>query len=337
MTSPAPRPLLDNQGRRYRKLRISVTDRCQFRCVYCMPAGPSGGAWLPKTSLLSYEEIAAFVAMAAEQFGVDDIRLTGGEPLLRRDLDRLLALLRPIAGIRRIALTTNGVLLPEQLPCLLAAGLDAVTVSIDSLDAERFARLSGGGDLAAVLRGIEALAAAPLEKKLNTVVVGGQNDDEIVALLEFGRRLNLELRLIEYMPFGAPWGWDAVVTQKQMLTAIGERLGPVVPVAAPSGSTSRRWALPQWGNYIFGVIPTMDETLCDECDRLRLTADGRILNCLFDQKGVTIKDELRRGDVAEVIAKVRQHFANKGPGFLARRPEQPRHFVPLDHMHRVGG
>lgn len=331
-------PLVDDFGRHYRKLRISVTDRCQFRCLYCMPDGPSGGTWLPKQALLSYEEIAAFVTLAADTFGIDEVRLTGGEPLLRRDLAKLIGLLRAIPSVRRLALTTNGILLAEYLPQLVAAGLDAITVSIDSLDQTRFKYLSGGGDLATVLRGINALAKTQLEKKLNAVVIRSQNDDELTKLLQWAQNLNMELRFIEYMPFGSPWGWDAVVTQKQMLEIISTSLGPIQPIAVAAGSTSRRFSLPRLGGYTFGIIPTMDETLCSECDRLRLTADGRVLNCLFDQQGITIKDDLRRGNLATVVSSIHQHFAHKGPGYLARLPwQQPKQFVPLDHMHRVGG
>ena len=330
--------LHDDQGRVYRKLRLSVTDRCQFRCVYCMPEGPTGGNWLPKDRLLSYEEIGRFVTLLQGVYGIADIRITGGEPLLRRDLAKLVGNLRAVPGLHKLSLTTNGVLLPTALPDLAAAGLDAVTVSIDSLAPSRFQKLSGGGDLDAVLAGIDALAKCTdvAQKKLNAVIVRGENDDELEALVRFGAARRMEMRFIEYMPFGAPWGWDGVMTKTDMLAQIQKSFGALESLPVDHGSTSRRWRIPALDNYVFGIIPTMGETLCAECDRLRLTADGRVLNCLFDAEGVGIRDALRAEDDDAIRRAIELHMARKGVGFLAAN-RRTANIVPLDHMHRVGG
>jgi cyclic pyranopterin phosphate synthase len=328
-------PLADRHGRRHRKLRVSVTDRCQLRCRYCMPEGPSGGAWLPKGELLSFEEIARFVSWAAGH-GVDEVRITGGEPLLRRDLDRLIRVLGEIKGIRRIALTTNGLKLDEHIDALAAAGLDAVTISVDSLDAERFRRLTGSRLLADTLRGVHALAATPCIKvrKLNAVVLRGENDNEIPALIEFAAGLGMEMRFIEFMPFGEAWSPAAQVPMHEIVARVAAAFGPTEPIEVPRGSTSRRWRVPALGGATFGVIPTVSEPLCSECDRLRLTADGRVLHCLFDARGVGVRDALRTGDEQLLNTLVGAHFAAKGPGFLAERHTK---VLPLSHMHRVGG
>jgi len=304
-----------------------------MRCRYCMPDGPAG-AWLPREALLSYEEIARFTAIAAAH-GVTQVRVTGGEPLLRRALHRLVALVRAVDGIERIALTTNGVLLPRQLPALLQAGLDAVTVSIDSLDPEVFRRLSGGADVREVRAGIEAAAEHGVpERKLNAVLIRGENDGELEELIRYGRAVGAEMRFIEFMPFGTHWGPDAVVPMHEIVSRVEAALGPVAPISVPASSTSRRWYVPSI-DASFGVIPTMSETLCGHCDRIRLTAEGRVLNCLFDQRGSSVREALRANDAAAVAARLRGWVAAKGPGYLASRPQQD--FVALDHMYQVGG
>lgn len=326
--------LHDDSGRRYRKLRLSVTDRCQLRCRYCMPQGPVGG-WLPRADILAYEQLAAFAAIVAP-LGVRDVRLTGGEPLLRRGLTRLLALLRDIPEIERVTLTTNGILLPQQLAELTAAGLDGVTVSIDSLCPRAFAQLSGGAELAPVLAGVEALAASTIrERKLNAVVVRGINDNELPDLVRFAAARGMEMRFIEWMPFGAMWRAADVVRADEMVARVAAVLGPLTPIPVPQGSTAQRWRLGD--GTCFGVIPTLSGPLCGDCDRLRLSADGRFHNCLFDAAGVDVSAALRAGDATTVLATVRAHLLRKGPGYVAAQLKGSGGFVPLEHMHQVGG
>lgn len=326
------RELVDSHGRRPRKLRVSVTDRCQMRCRYCMPDGPADG-WLPRAEILDYEEIARFVEVSIG-LGIEEVRITGGEPLVRRELSRLVAQLVGLDGLRKVAITTNGLRLAEELPELLDAGLDGITVSIDSLVPERFRRMTGGTELGPVRAAIDALAASEAaERKLNTVLIRGENHDEIEALIRFGAERGIEPRFIEFMPFGAHWGPGAVVPMGEILDRVAAAFGLPEPLDVARGSTSRRWALPALDGATFGVIPTMSETLCGACDRFRLTADGRLLNCLFDARGVDVKGPLRTGGAADVRRALARAVAAKGPGYLAER----RDFVPLAHMHRVGG
>lgn len=324
------------EGRVYRKLRISVTDRCQFRCFYCMPDGPEAN-WLPREQMLSFEEIALAAEWLALR-GLREIRITGGEPLLRRGLPNLIALLKAVPGVERVSLTTNGLRLAEQFDELAAAGLDAINVSLDTLRSDRLERFAGVPDsLDRVLAGINRLSGSTTisGKKLNTVVVRGGNDDEIPEIVAFASALGLEARFIEFMPFGSRWGDELVVGVSEIVGRIEAAYGRVEALTVRPGSTSMRWRVPGLGaRATFGVIPTMSGTLCSECDRLRLSADGRVHRCLFDSQGFDVSAAIRAGDGAAFIADVERYLAGKGPGFLA---VQRNDIVPLRHMHSVGG
>jgi GTP 3',8-cyclase len=289
----------DTLQRPMRNLRISVTDRCNLRCAYCMPEAEY--VWLPQPHILRFEEIVALAEIFGE-LGVDRVRLTGGEPLLRRDLPVLVRLLAAVPSIRDLALTTNGVLLADQARPLREAGLRRITVSLDTLRPERFRELTRRDSLAEVLSGIEAAAGAGFESlKLDAVVMRGVNDDELFDLLEHARRVGAELRFIEYMDVGGAtrWSMEQVVSRAEMLARLAARLGPIEPVIETSSAPADRYRLVD--GTVFGVISSTTQPFCGSCDRSRLTADGMWYLCLYAQRGADLRRALREGMPREEI------------------------------------
>jgi GTP 3',8-cyclase len=289
----------DRFNRPLRSLRISVTDRCNLRCQYCMPEPDY--AWLPRESLLDFDEIAA-IAGAFTALGVDRVRLTGGEPLLRRELPELVRRLAGNPAIRDLALTTNGVLLAQHARALRGAGLHRITISLDTLRPDRFAAITRFDELPAVLAGIDAAAAAGFDAlKIDTVVMRDRNDDELPALLEFGRTLGAEVRFIEYMDVGGATHWspDAVVSQREMLSRLTERFGPIQPLPGRDSAPAERFLLPD--GTTFGIIASTTEPFCAACDRSRLTADGLWLLCLYAHGGLDLRHPLREGATREEL------------------------------------
>jgi cyclic pyranopterin phosphate synthase len=285
--------ITDVYQRPLRNLRISVTDRCNLRCAYCMPE--EDYVWLPREQILDFEEISTLADVFMD-VGVDKIRLTGGEPLLRRDLAALIRLLAAKPRLRDLALTTNGVLLGEQAPALQAAGLHRVTVSLDTLRPDRFAALTRRANHAQVLAGIGALAPAGFTgTKLDTVVMRDVNHDEPADLIEYGRTVSAEVRFIEYMDVGGAtrWSIDKVVSRAEMLTMLERRYGRIEPVVEESTAPADRYRLAD--GTIFGIISSTTEPFCASCDRSRLTADGVFYLCLYAQKGVDLRGPLRGG------------------------------------------
>jgi len=290
----------DTYGRQLRNLRISVTDRCNLRCAYCMPE--EDYVWLPRAEILHFGEVAALVDVFMD-LGVDKIRLTGGEPLLRRELPRLVRVLAAKPRLRDLALTTNGVLLAEHAGALKEAGLHRVTVSLDTLRPERFAVLTRRQSHAQVLEGIEAVTRAGFsETKLDTVVMRGVNDDELAALIEFGKRAPAEVRFIEYMDVGGAtrWSMEQVVGRREMLARLEARYGPIEPVAETSSAPADRYRLPD--GTVFGIIASTTAPFCSSCDRSRLTADGVWYLCLYAQRGIDLRGPFRRGARPEELA-----------------------------------
>jgi cyclic pyranopterin phosphate synthase len=320
---PSDRRLADSFGRRITDLRVGLTDRCNFRCVYCLP--DEHNDWIARRELLSYEEIEAIVRAAAA-LGVEKIRLTGGEPLLRRDLPVLVAKLARVDGIRDLALTTNGYLLPAMASDLAAAGLGRITVSLDSLRTGKFALMTGRDALARVLDGIDAARAAGLSPvKVNCVVIRGFNDDEVLAFAEFARSHALAVRFIEFMPLdGRPdWDRDQVVSGAEMLATLRSRYELVAVDPATASETARRYRFGDGAPGELGFITTITEPFCDGCSRLRLTADGRLRTCLFSRRSHDVKavvrsgatqDEIKRFIVETVRTKEAGHGINS-PGF----------------------
>jgi cyclic pyranopterin phosphate synthase len=312
----------DQHGRRIEYLRISVTDRCNFRCVYCMPQ--EGLPWLPKSDILSYEEITRIVEELAP-LGLRRLRITGGEPTIRPDLVQLVAMLREIPEIEDIALSTNGVRLPEMAVALRAAGLDRVNMSADSLRPDRIAEIARRKlDFDPVRSARAAEDAGLLPVKLNVVVMRGINDDEIEAFARLTREHPWHVRFIELMPVGdlRALTWEHVVPSDEILTRIGA-LGALTPAAGPprGNGPAAYYRLPDAAGSI-GVITPMTHTYCGSCNRVRLTADGRLRTCLFGDHEVNLRDPLRAG--VDLVPLYRQALAEK----------------PLEHQllqMRVGG
>lgn len=335
----------DKLNRPLKALRLSVTDRCNLRCAYCMPE--EDYVWLPREGLLDFREIERVCRLFVD-VGVDRLRITGGEPLLRRDLATLVASLAALPGVTEVALTTNGVLLAEHAESLARAGLARVTVSLDTLSPRTFANLTRKQDHGRVLDGIRAAKDAGLPLKLDTVVLRGVNDDELVDLLAFAHDHGAELRFIEYMDVGGATRWrpEQVLPRNEILSRIESRLGPVTDVGARGCSPAERFRLPE-GQH-FGVIPSVSAPFCSSCDRARLTADGHLFTCLYATRGVDLKSPLRGGATDDALrsmladvwgsredrgAELRREMAERVPLVPLRRLKQNPHL----EMHTRGG
>lgn len=295
--------LLDTFDRPLRSLRLSVTDRCNLRCHYCMPE--EDYTWLPRNTLLTFEEINVLVGLFTE-LGVDRVRLTGGEPLLRRDLPTLIRLIRQHAKIRDIALTTNGILLEEQGQALFDAGLHRVTVSLDTLKSERFKLLTRRDTFAQVLAGIQSVERFGFTGlKIDTVAIKGFNDDELVDLIEFGKSVKGEVRFIEYMDVGGAndWSMEKVLSRAEILLLLRKAYGPIEPLMEKSSAPAQRFVLSD--GTIFGIIPSTTTPFCATCDRSRLTADGFWYLCLYAKNGIDLREPLRMNDLEEVRNRIR--------------------------------
>ena len=290
----------DVHGRPLKNLRISVTDRCNLRCAYCMPEPEY--VWLARERILRFEEISRLVD-AFLVLGVDKVRLTGGEPLLRRDLEKLVAMLAEKQGIRDLAMTTNGLLLAEHAGALKRAGLSRVTVSLDTLRPERFRALTQREGHERVLAGIDAVRSAGFEHtKIDSVILAGTNDDELVDLVEFGKKVGAEVRFIEYMDVGGATRWspDAVRSGAEMLRALASAYGPIEPVLDEDSAPAQRFLLAD--GTVFGIIASTTAPFCGSCDRARLTADGMWYTCLYATEGLDLARPLRAGASAEELA-----------------------------------
>jgi cyclic pyranopterin phosphate synthase len=288
-----PSEILDTFGRPLKSLRLSVTDRCNLRCKYCMPEEEY--AWLPRDNVLTFEEMAA-VTESFTGLGVDKVRLTGGEPLLRRDVPRLVRLLFQNRKITDLALTTNGILLADQAQDLYDAGLHRVTVSLDTLRPDRFRALTRRDEHVRVLEGIQAaLRVGFTGLKLDTVAIRGFNDDELVDLVEFGKRVRAEVRFIEYMDVGGAtdWSMDQVLSRAAILDTLSRRYGRIEPVEEVSSAPAQRFLLPEGTS--FGIIPSTTTPFCAACDRSRVTADGMWYLCLYAKEGTDLRQPLRSG------------------------------------------
>lgn len=323
--------LKDTFGRVHRDLRIAVTDRCNFRCQYCMPE--EGMKWIPREGLLTFEEIERVASLLVARYDIDSIRLTGGEPTVRAKLPDLVAKLSKL-GVD-LAMTTNGVSLPLIAKDLRDAGLNRLNISLDSLDRDRFVELTRRDELDRVLEGIDAAIDAGFDPvKINVVLMNGINDDEIVDFAKFGRDKGVVVRFIEFMPLDADeqWGHDRVVPLADVVKAIDE-VYPLEPITRTSAPATRyRYAD---GKGEVGVIATVTEKFCDTCDRIRLTADGQFRNCLFAVSDYNLRDALRSGatddDVAAIIeGAVHDKWAGHGIDTV--------HFIrPKRNMSQIGG
>jgi GTP 3',8-cyclase len=326
--------LLDHAQRPLRNLRLSVTDRCNLRCSYCMPE--QDYVWLPKGDILNFDEIEQLVDVFLG-LGVDKVRLTGGEPLLRRDLPALVARLAARGGIRDLALTTNGVLLAAHAGALRDAGLHRLTVSLDTLHRDRFEALTRNDELPRVLAGIDAAVDVFPGFKIDTVMMRGVNDDELIPLLDFARARGAEIRFIEYMDVGGAttWSMNQVVSRQDMLTTIAAHYGPVEPLRESSSAPAERYRLAD--GTIFGIIASTTEPFCKSCDRSRLTADGLWYLCLYGARGVDLRGPLRGGvsdeALRELISSVWRARTDRGAeARLSQRERSP--LIPVNALRR---
>jgi cyclic pyranopterin phosphate synthase len=328
-------PLVDSWGREIKSVRVSVTDKCNFRCTYCMPA--EGLEWLKRDEVLSFEEITRLVSLLG-RLGVDEVRLTGGEPLVRRELPVLVGMLAQVDGVRDLSLTTNGVLLDRLAGPLVDAGLRRVNVSLDSLDHVRFAELTRRDALDQVLRGLEEAERYPELRpiKVNAVAIKGFTEDEVPRLAALARRKPYVVRFIEFMPLDADEGWrdDQVLTGAEIRALIEAEHGPLVELPAKASSTARRYAFAD-GTAEVGFVNPVSEPFCSTCDRIRLTADGQLRTCLFSRREWDLKTPLRTGaSDDELIALLRNAVAHKE---LKHRINEPGFVRASRSMSQIGG
>jgi cyclic pyranopterin phosphate synthase len=327
-----PTSLVDGFGRVHRDLRISVTDRCNFRCTYCMPA--EGLDWMAREDLLTYEELTRVARVCVERFGFNGIRLTGGEPTVRANLPVLIEQLSSL-GVD-LSLTTNGTTLTNLAPALVSAGLERINISLDSLKRERFEQITRRDELDKVLEGIDAAVGAGLAPvKINCVVMRGVNDDEIIDFARFGRERDVTVRFIEFMPLDAQGEWtnEQVVTKAEIVAAIGD-VFPLEPVAERESDPAARWRYVD-GSGEFGVIPSVTEAFCESCDRVRLTADGMLRHCLFATRELDLRTLLRNeatdDDLAAAIT------AEVGAKWAGHQINQVHFIRPARSMSQIGG
>ncbi len=333
--TPGAAPLLDDYGRIHDNLRVSVTDRCNIRCFYCMPE--SGAEFRPRGEILDFEEIER-VARVAAGLGVTKIRVTGGEPLVRRDLAVLIRRLAAIPGIQDLALTTNGVLLAEQAPELYEAGLRRLNVHLDTLDRERFRQITRRDELPRVLEGIEAARRAGFAPiKINAVAVKNLVEPDVVPLAQFGRENGIEIRYIEFMPLDAQQLWDRgkVLLASDILDMLAREIGPLeeIPDRNPRAPALEYRFADGIGRV--GFIASISRPFCADCNRIRLTADGKLRYCLFALEETDVKHLLRSGAPdAEIAALIRQVVAAKWEG---HEVNTARFVAPPRPMYSIGG
>ena len=333
-----PHDLVDPFGRTIRDLRISITDRCNFRCTYCMPE--EGMKWLPRSDVLSFEEIVRLARIFVERYEVDGIRLTGGEPTVRAHLPVLVAKLAelrmPSGGKPDLSITTNGATFRLVAGELRAAGLDRVNVSLDTLRRDRFAEITRRDELDRVLDGIEAAKEAGFTPvKINAVIERGVNDDEILDLAEYGRDHDVQVRFIEFMPLDADGGWERqmVVSQDEIVARI-DAVYPLEQVPSRGAAPADRWRYKDGAGAI-GVIPTVTKPFCGDCDRVRLTADGQFRTCLFATREFDLRALLRSGvDDDALAAEIERAVGTKWAG---HQINQVNFIRPTRSMSQIGG
>jgi GTP 3',8-cyclase len=326
----------DTYGRIAKKLRISVTDRCNMRCVYCMPYNNTN--WLNQDTLLSYEQIVHIVRIFAK-LGIEKIKITGGEPTVRPKIEELVKSLSNIDGIKSISMTTNGLLLKDKVKKLKESGLKGITISLDTFKSERFKAITGIEDgLSKVLDSIDAAKTAGLQVKINVVIIRGWNEDEIIQFAQFSRETDTIVKFIEFMPLDGTgiWTHDLVFSKKEMIQLINTKVKKLVPLFNDNSDPARLYSFDD-GRGVVGFIPSITEPFCQYCDRIRITSDGNFYTCLFEKKGYNLKNLLEERKSDEEIGEyVLENIKKKPEGIISiirlnlLKPT-------LNEMHTIGG
>jgi len=327
--------LTDSFGRTARKLRISVTDRCNLQCVYCMPK--NNNKWFDPKDILTFDEIVRFASIMSK-LGIENIRLTGGEPLLRSNIEILVENLSKITCIKKVSMTTNGILLPYKIPQLKKAGLSSINISLDTFNQEKFKKINGIDGLAQVLESIKVASKAQMNIKINNVVMRGWNDDEVVDFALFSKATGHPVRFIEFMPLDGSgiWNHKLVVTKQEIMTKIRNKIGELIPLNFERSSPAKLYTFSD-GKGIIGFIPSISEPFCKNCDRVRITSDGHFLTCLFEKPGFDIKALLRENKSDEEIVRMIKYRINKKPEGIIRIIRKKQLKPSLNLMHTIGG
>jgi len=327
--------LTDSFERIARKLRISVTDRCNLQCIYCMPK--NNNHWFDPKDILTFDEIVRFTSIMSK-LGIENIRLTGGEPLVRSNIEILVENLSKITGIKTVSMTTNGVLLRDKISQLKKAGLSSINISLDTFQQERFKKINGTDGLAQVLESIKIANEAQISIKINNVVIRGWNDDEVVDFALFSRATGHPVRFIEFMPLDGSgiWNHDLVVTKQEIMTKITNKIGKLIPLDFDRSSPAKLYTFSD-GKGIIGFIPSISEPFCKNCDRVRLTSDGRFLTCLFEKPGFDIKTLLREEKSDKEIVDFIQNCIYKKPEGIIKIIRNKQLRPSLNLMNTIGG
>ncbi|MFQ5940899.1 MAG: GTP 3',8-cyclase MoaA [Nitrososphaerales archaeon] len=327
--------LVDGFGRIARKLRISVTDRCNMRCVYCMPENNT--EWFEQSNVLTYEELFRLATIFVG-LGIEKIRVTGGEPTVRREVEKLISELSTINGIKSISMTTNGLLLRDKVKLFKDAGLGSVNISLDTFRPDRFKAMSGVEGLDKVLESIKAADDVGLKVKINAVVMRGWNDDEVPDFAKFARDTGYTVRFIEFMPLDGTgiWAPDLVYSKKEMIKQINKNVKELVPLNNDNSEPAMLYGFVD-GKGTVGFIPSMTEPFCGYCDRVRITAEGRFLTCLFEKPGYDVKSLLRGGKSDGEIRKYILASMKKKPEGVISIIRSKALKPTLNVMHKIGG
>ena len=327
--------LIDSFNRTPKKLRISVTDRCNMRCIYCMPQKEF--SWRPREEILSYEEITR-LAKIFVSLGIEKIRLTGGEPLVRPQIENLISSLSKIDGVKKLSLTTNGLLLGEKIDLLKNAGLRSVNVSLDTLHPDRFKSITGVDGLKQVQASLKTANDAGFDVKINTVVMRGQNDGEVEDFAKLALTQGFPVRFIEFMPLDGShiWNQSTVVTKHEMIERINRNVAELVPVNNSPSDPARLYTF-KGGKGTVGFIPSMSEPFCSACDRVRLTSDGKFLTCLFEQPTYDVRALLRGGKSDKEIEDYIVECYRKKPEGVVGIIRNKNLNAGLNRMNTIGG
>lgn len=331
--------LADSYGRIAKKLRISITDRCNMRCVYCMPSNNAN--WLDRENLLSYEQITRLAKIFVRSLGIEKIKITGGEPTIRSNVESLVKSLSSIEGLRSVSMTTNGLLIKDKIKILKDSGLESLNISLDTFKPDRFKAMSGGIDgLSKVMDAINTALDENLTLKINTVIMKGWNDDEISQFVKFSKEAGCTVKFIEFMPLDGTgiWAEEMVVSKREMIDRINKDfIHHLSPINNDKSDPARLYTFDD-GMGVIGFIPSITEPFCQNCDRVRITADGKLYTCLFDKSSYNLKDLLEEGKTSddEIIKYIRNSMQKKPEGII--KIIRTRLLRPtLNTMNTIGG